>query len=217
MNAVRNRVWALSLLAAGAMGGVVGCSGSAVAGLISPSSVTASSSYSGYPSGDAIDSGPNYLITDWAANGGGVRNYLDMVFPTVETLSAVVLTDRTTRGGGNGAFSGGTTDFTTEFELQAYTSPVFTTPLGAAIVFTKSVPVVHNSVADFAFTGVLGGLQAQYLRYTILAVDGSTANATANPGLANIQFEVPEPASLGIFALGLLLLAWKKRGAAVAV
>ena len=224
MNALKNRVLALSLPRMGALwfvalAGVLGCPAAALANVISmyPASVNASSSYVGYPSSDAIDSGPNSLVTDWATNGGGVTNYLDMTLPAVKTLLGFSLTDRTTSGGSNGVFHGGTGDFTTQFELQVYSDALFSIPVGSPIVFSKSVPSSPLSPAAFLFTASLPSISAQYVRYQILAVDGSSTNSTANPGLANIEFSVyavPEPASfmlLGLGGIGLLFVTSLRR------
>ena len=215
MNAVWNRALALSLLAAGAVGCLVGGASQARANLVYPSSVTASSEYSGYPASDAIDQGSSYLVTDWAANGG-VGNYLDMSFAAPSAFLSLTLTDRTTTGGPNGAYYGGTAEFTTKFSLQAYSSPTFSTTVGSPFIFTKAVPIAPSSPADFTFTGSLGTaanpFNAQYVRYTILAIDGSTTATTGYAGgLANIQFAtVPEPWSLSILAFGVLILAVKR-------
>ena len=199
-----SRQWWPDFMVAGLLGRPV----AALANVIYPSTVVASSSYAGYPATDAIDTGANHLVTDWATNGGGVGGYLDITLPRVELLSSVELTDRTTSGGANGTYFGGTAEFTTQFELQVYTSASFTTTVGAPVIFTKSVPVSPTSPAAFAFTGSFpSGLDAEYLRYTIMAVDGSTTNYTASAGLADISFEtVPEPSSLAIFAAATLIL-----------
>lgn len=215
MSAVKNRALALSLLAAGAVGGLAS---QARAGVVYPTSVTASSSYSGYAASDAIDRGSNYLVTDWAEQGGGVGGYLDMTFAAPSAFLSFNLTDRTTSGGPNGAYAGGTAEFTTKFSIQAYSSATFTATVGPSLLFTKPVPVSPSSPADFTFSGSLGTplspFTAQYIRYTILAIDGSTTNTTANAGLANIQFAtVPEPWSLSILAFGVLILVFKRRPA----
>lgn len=200
----------VALVVGVACAGLLAHPAAALANVIYPTAVVASSSYPGYSAADAIDTGSNHLVTDWATNGGGVGGYLDITLPTMELLESVELTDRTTSGGVNGAYSGGTTEFTTEFELQAYTSSAFTTLVGAPVVFTKTVPVSPASPAAFAFTGSFPtGLNAEYLRYTVMAVDGSTTNHTAAVGLANIYFEtVPEPSSLDTFAVAILLVGF---------
>jgi len=171
------------------------------ASLIHPASVTGSSSFPGYPDSDAIDSGPNSLVSDWASNGQGTSSFLDMTFSAAEHLSQVVVVDRTTSGGPNNTFFGGLFDYTTQFSLQTFTDASFSTPTGSPQIFNKPTPGSTASPADFSFSGTLSGLDGQFLRYSVLAANGS------NPGLADIQFDatlIPEPFTLSILGAGLL-------------
>ena len=79
-----------------------------------PGSVGTGSGF--YPASDAVDTGAGHLVSDYASNGVGVGTFLDFSI-TGGSASGISLYDRTTSGGGNNAFHGGTTDFTTAFEL----------------------------------------------------------------------------------------------------
>ena len=57
------------------------------------------------------------LVAASAANGTGSGSYLNIDLGQVYALANAVLTDRTTLGGDNGNFVGGTTDFTTQLSI----------------------------------------------------------------------------------------------------
>src|ERR1700742_3712873 len=89
---------------------------------------TSSASFSGYPAADAIDTSAGNLTTDFASASLGNATHLDFSI-TGGTVNQVSLDDRTTSGGANGGFVGGTTDFTTEFELIFSDNSDFSNPL----------------------------------------------------------------------------------------
>ena len=186
----------------------LGVSGEVRATVITPISAVGSSSYASYPASDTIDTGANRFVTDWAANGTGIGSYLNVDLGGVFTLANALLTDRTTSGANNGAFAGGTSDFTTQFSIKTYTDGTFTTTVGPALTFTKAAPSSPTSTAQFLYTALLGGISAEFLRYTVIAASG------ANPGLADIEFTtVDEPASLALLGGGLIVIAVLRRRA----
>jgi hypothetical protein len=188
--------------------------GSAHAATIYPvSAVAPLGSYTGYPASDAIDQGAGSNLTDWAANSTGNGSYLELDLGTAYALENAFVTDRVTSGCANGNECLGSFDFTTSFELQAYTDDTFTTTLGPVVVVSGLTPPP---------TGVptivpLGGLVAQYITYTVVSADG------VNPGLSDIHFSIatPLPAAFPLFAGGLgmigLLARRRKRKASDAV
>lgn len=203
--------------AAIAIGALTAAPAAAVA-VVNIVSVSASSSFAGYDAGSAIDGS---LLTDWASNSQGAGSYLNISFDAAYDLSAVSVTDRVTSGGMNGSFTGGVTDFTTQYSLTVYSDAMFATPVGTPLVFNKMVPGAPSSPADFLNVQTLGGLTAQYVRYTVLQ-----AGSSNNPGLSNIGFEgtlsvapgVPEPANwvLLIAGFGFIGVASRRRRLAVA-
>ena len=165
---------------------------------IIPVSVTASSSYPGYPAGDAIDQGSGSATSDWASHEQGSATTLIVDLGANYILSSGTFVDRVTSGGGNDALALGLTDFTTSFTFAACTSADCATT-GPALSFTKSVPVNPASPGDFAYTADLTGLAGRYFLYSVTGVNG-----TSNPGLSNLSFDgaVPEPATWGLMMVG---------------
>jgi hypothetical protein len=184
----------------------LGLTFSAHADVIYPVSVSASSSYPGYDVGNAIDIGPNSAFTDWASNGQGINTTLNLDLGAVYMLVSANVTDRVTSGGPNGVFFGGTTDFTTEFSIQAFTDDTFTTALGSALIFNHSTPSDPTAPADFLTIASLGGLTAEYLQYSVLA----TNSPGSNPGLSDINFTtaVPEASTWVMLLLGFALVGF---------
>ena len=172
----------------------------ASAATIVPTSVTASSQYPGYEVGFAIDQGGNSANTDFASQSQ-LPAFINLNLGSSYSISGVDVTDRVTSGGPNGTFFGGTTDFTTSFSLQVFTTAAFTTAFGAPVVFNKTPPVNPTSPADFNFTSATSGLVGQFIRYTALSSTSGT-----NVGISNITFQgvsaTPEPATWGMLLLG---------------
>ena len=163
---------------------------------ITPVSATASSSYPGYPAADAVDTGAGSQLTDWASASQGVGSSTVLDLGSVLHVSSANVTDRVTSGSSNGAFKGGTTDFTTSFSLQACANAACTVLLGAPEVFNKATPVNPMSPSDFLDV-VATNLTGRYIDYTVLATNGP------NPGLSNITFGVPEPTTWALLLMGM--------------
>jgi hypothetical protein len=176
---------------------------------ILPSSSTA---FPGYPQSDAIDIGPNMFVTDYASFGLGASTHLDFRFQTPVTFTQIMETDRTTSGGPNGVFFGGTFDFNTSYEYIFSDDPTFATVVGTVTV-TRPTPPQPTTIASFQTTTAIPNITAQFLRWQVLATNGS------NPGAADFEFfgtipsAVPEPSTLTLVGLGTfcsLAYAWRR-------
>jgi len=186
---------------------VVCASGTANATVITPVAATGSSEYSGFPASDAIDTGAGRYTTDWSTNSTGNGSFLNLDLGAVYSLANALITDRTTSGGNNGSFGGGTTDFTTQFSVQAYTNATFATTSGPALTFTKAAPSNPTTAAQFLYTALLNDMTTEFVRYTAIAGNGGI-----NLGLADIEFTtVPEPASFALLVTGLIALGKLRR------
>lgn len=180
----------------------------AQAATIVPVSAIGSSSYIGYADSNAIDQGLGAAVSDWASNSQGAGSSLELNLGAVYRLTGAAVTDRVTSGGSNNGFVGGLFDFTTRYSLTAYTDSSFTTAIGSAVIVNKANPTSHSSPADFLSTAALGGVKAEFVKYTVLATDG------VNPGLSDINFTgtaVPEPATWGLMIAGLTLVGIASR------
>ena len=191
MNIVRTLLTAAALVGA--------ASSPAFAVTINPAAVNGSSAFPTYEASFAIDGNP---LTDWASNSMGSSTTLAIDLGGIFSLASGTFVDRVTSGGGNGAFRGGTTDFTTAFSIQGCTSFACTTLVGPALSFMKTAPIGPTVPGDFAFTASLVGLTGQFFLYSVTAANGP------NPGLSALSFEgaaipaVPEPATWALMLLG---------------
>jgi hypothetical protein len=172
--------------------------GVAQAAVIYPVTAVGSSSYPGYNDAFAIDQGAGSQFTDWASFGDFTDAFLNLNLGSVQNLGSAYVTDRVTSGGGNGAYFGGTTDFTTQFSLTGFTDATFTTAIGPALIFSRATPVAPTGPASFQTVASINGLNAQYVQYRVLAANGG------NTGLSDIYFTtaVPEPGAWALMLLG---------------
>jgi hypothetical protein len=212
----------MSKLISGVALAMILAGGSAQASVIYPTSAVASSSYPGYEANFAIDTGPGGADTDWANHSVGAGSWLQLNLGAVYSLADAYVTDRVTSTGPNGSFAGGLNDFTTKFELQAYTNGTFSTALGPAVFFSPQFPPNCNSSPSCFLSIVsLGGISAQYIEYTIVSQNESQGTFN-NAGLSDIHFltATPLPATWTMLIagfIGLALFAYRgsKKGSAV--
>jgi hypothetical protein len=179
--------------------------GQARADLIDNSTVTilpsSSPAFPGYPQTNAIDLGGNRFVTDYASLGQGAATHLDFAFPIPETFATITYTNRTTSGGPDNVFVGGTFDYVFHYEYIFSNDPTFATNVGIVEVTLPNPGITFlPSVADFQTTTDIPNISAQYLRFQVLGTNG------ANPGAANFDFftstALPEPGTLPLVTLG---------------
>lgn len=126
----------------------------------------------------------NQYTTDYASAGGGVDTFISFDFGVPYTFSAILYTDRTTSGGGNGVFKGGTFDFVTSYLFTFSNDMTFATNVGTVQVdVTPPSDPTTVSVNSFQTLSLISGIPpAQYVRWQVLATNGS------NPGAADFAF-----------------------------
>jgi len=148
----------------------------------------------------------------------GAATHLDFAFPTLETFSKIIYTDRTTSGGGNGGFVGGTFDYVFHYEFIFSNDPTFATNVGIVMVTLPNPGITFlPDVAAFTTSTDIPNISALYLRWQVLGTNG------ANPGAANFDFfnanAVPDPATLALAVIGGVMvcgLGWGRRRTKVA-
>lgn len=210
MNMITRTIAAASL--------AVGLAVAANAATIIPVSAVASSSFPTYESSNAIDNNP---LSDWATlsqgtNAGG-NILLDL--GGHYNVTGASISDRVTSGGGNNGFVGGTTDFTTSYQLTFYSDAAGTISIGSYLSPTLAIPGAPTGLGSFLTSPTFSSIAARSVRYTILTTAGGETGD--NAGLSNISFEgarVPEPATWGllIVGFGMIGVAARRRKAAVA-
>ena len=164
-----------------------------------PAIIDSAPAFPGYAVDNVIDGN---LVTDYASQGQGVNTYIDFDFGSPTAIGQVIVTDRTTSGGGNGGFVGGQFDKVTGFDLIFSDDPTFSAPITTLHVLSPYVnrPPLSNGPEDFQTTVPVPNVTAQYMRFDV------TAAAGANPGAAEFQFfPVPEPSAGVTLLLGCFL------------
>jgi hypothetical protein len=121
-------------------------------------------------------------VTDYASAGGGTSTFLSFDFGQQYTFSAILFTDRTTSGGGNGVFKGGTFDFNTTYMYTFSNDMTFATNVGQVIV-NVTPPSQPTTVDSFQTLSILSSIPpCQYIQWQVLATNGS------NPGASDFAF-----------------------------
>ncbi len=155
-----------------------------------PSSTVA---FPGYSQADSLDAGPGQDVTDYASWGQGSNTHLDYQFPAPENFTEIVYTNRTTSGGANGGFVGGTYDYVYQYEYIFSNDPSFATSVGVVTVNRPNPGnTVLNGVANFQSHDAIPDITAQYVRWQVLASNGS------NPGAADFEFYTGSPPTVAV-------------------
>jgi hypothetical protein len=156
---------------------------------IDKNSIAVIDSFAGYGGGstwdatnvlDTTSAGTNnQYVTDYASAGGGTNTFISFDFGQKYTFSAILLTDRTTSGGGNGAFTGGITDFNTSYMFTFSNDMTFATNVGQVVV-NVNPPSQPTTVDSFQTLSILPAIPpCQYIQWQVLAT-GHSGNAGAS-------------------------------------
>jgi hypothetical protein len=125
----------------------------------------------------------NQYFTDYASAGGGANTFISFDFGVPYTFSAILFTDRTTSGSGNGAFYGGTFDFCTSYMFTFSNDMTFKTDVGTVVVNVNTPSQQPTSLENFQTLSIISGIPpAQYVKWQVLATNGD------NPGAADFAF-----------------------------
>jgi hypothetical protein len=160
---------------------------------IDKNSIAVIDSFPGYGGGSAWDATLtldtttagtlDQYVTDYASNGGGANTFITFDLGQKYTLSAILYTDRTTSGAGNGAFKGGTFDFVTSYTFTFSNDMTFATNVGQVTV-NVTPPNQPTSVDSFQtlsiFSPAIG--PAEFVKWQVVTTNGS------NPGAADFAF-----------------------------
>jgi hypothetical protein len=159
---------------------------------IDKSTITIFDSFANFPgydafycldtTGSAAGSADNQFITDYASLGGGTNTFLSFDFGQQYTFAAILFTDRTTSGGPNDKYVGGTFDFNTSYKFTFSNDQTFTNNLGTVVV-TVNPPSQPTTIDSFQTLSLISGIPpAQYVQWQVLSTNGN------NPGAADFAF-----------------------------
>ena len=122
----------------------------------------------------------NQYVTDYASAGAGTNTFIIFDLGTQYTLSAILFTDRTTSGAGNGAFVGGISDFCTSYMFTFSNDVTFATDVGTLVV-NVSPPSRPTSLESFQTLSIITGIPpVEYVKWQVLANNGSNNNGAAD-------------------------------------
>jgi hypothetical protein len=146
-------------------------------------------SYPGYDVDYAIDTGDERYISDYASLGGSVDTYIDFDFGQTYTFAEIIMTDRVTSGGANFTWVGGLFDYNTAFNYIFSVDPLFTNGNGVTddiVIEVEPEPpleqVAEEDIALLQTSTTIPDIQARYLRWQVVATNGS------NPGANDFEF-----------------------------
>jgi hypothetical protein len=118
----------------------------------------------------------NQFVTDYASAGAGTSTFVIFDLGTQYTLSAILFTDRTTSGAGNGAFVGGISDFCTSYMFTFSNDITFATNVGTLVV-NAPVPSQPTTLESFQTLSIITGIPpVEYVKWQVLANNGSNNN-----------------------------------------
>jgi hypothetical protein len=123
---------------------------------------------------------PDQFVTDYASAGAGTSTFIIFDLGAKYTLSAILFTDRTTSGAGNGAFVGGVSDFCTSYMFTFSNDSTFATNLGTLVV-NVPVPSTPTTLESFQTLSIISGIPpVEYVMWQVLANNGSNNNGAAD-------------------------------------
>jgi hypothetical protein len=145
--------------------------------------------YPGYDVANAIDKGgppsvsSNQYTSDYASHGGGNKTYISFDFGQQYTFTAILFTDRTTSGGPNDQYYGGTFDFNTSYMFTFSNDMTFATNVGQVLVKVNPPSVATTTIENFQTLSILSGIPpCQYIQWQVVTTNGN------NPGAADFAF-----------------------------
>jgi hypothetical protein len=116
------------------------------------------------------------FVTDYASSGAGTSTFVIFDLGAKYTLSAILFTDRTTSGAGNGAFVGGISDFCTSYMYTFSNDVTFATNVGTLVV-NAPVPSQPTTLESFQTLSIITGIPpVEFVMWQVLANNGSNNN-----------------------------------------